>query len=99
MVWGTIPIGAFIGGLLGNSIGLRPTLWIGTIGLSLAFVPVALSPVRKLKEIPAGPEESDGAEGDLEIVAAPDLVPISQLAPLDAVVDLDGQDQGANAET
>jgi len=26
MVWGTMPIGSFLGGILGNTIGLRPTL-------------------------------------------------------------------------
>jgi MFS family permease len=86
MVWGTIPIGAFVGGVLGNTIGLRPTLWIGTAGLSLAFVPVALSPVRKLKEIPPPIDGQDLAEV-IEVLAEPDRVNLSQLSPLDAVVE------------
>lgn len=52
IVWGTMPIGAFIGGILGNTIGLRPTLWISAIGGSFCFLPPLLSPVRHLKEIP-----------------------------------------------
>jgi MFS family permease len=28
LVWGTMPIGAFVGGILGNTIGLRPTVWV-----------------------------------------------------------------------
>ena len=29
IVWGTMPLGALIGGALGTAIGVRPTLWIG----------------------------------------------------------------------
>jgi MFS family permease len=57
MVWGTIPIGAFLGGVLGGSIGLRPTLWVAAIGSLLAFIPPLLSPVRTLERIPEMPSE------------------------------------------
>jgi MFS family permease len=77
MVWGTIPIGAFLGGLLGNTIGLRPTLWVSAIGSFLPFLPVLFSPVRTLERIPQPPEE------ELDAVAAPDVVPRSQLPPVD----------------
>jgi len=60
MVWGTIPIGSFVGGILGNTIGIRTTMWIGAIGGLLAVVPPLLSPVRRLERIPALPEESVG---------------------------------------
>jgi MFS family permease len=52
MVWGTMPIGSFLGGVLGNAIGLRPTLWIAAIGGLLAFLPPFASPVRSLERIP-----------------------------------------------
>ena len=52
MVWGTIPIGSFVGGILGSRIGLRPTLWIGAIGQLVAFVPPLLSPVRRQRSMP-----------------------------------------------
>jgi MFS family permease len=58
IVWGTIPIGAFLGGLLGETIGLRPTLWVAAIGTVFAFVPPLLSPVRTLERIPE-PEEGE----------------------------------------
>jgi MFS family permease len=32
--------------------GLRPTLFVGAIGASLAFVPLVLSPLRALREVP-----------------------------------------------
>ena len=53
IVWGTIPIGALAGGVLGGVIGLQNTIWVGAIGSFLAFLPVLLSPVRSLQEIPS----------------------------------------------
>jgi len=57
LVWGTLPLGAFAGGVLGQLIGVRPTLWVGAIGGLLPFVPVLLSPLRHLKELPSRSEE------------------------------------------
>jgi len=53
IIWGTIPIGALVGGVLGGVIGLQATIWVGAIGAFLGFLPVLLSPVRSLKEIPS----------------------------------------------
>jgi MFS family permease len=52
IVWGVIPIGAFLGGVLGGHIGLRATLWISAAGQLLAFLPPLLSPVRRLSSLP-----------------------------------------------
>lgn len=57
IVWGTIPIGSLIGGALGTTIGLLPTLWIGAIGGFCSLLPLVLTPVRTLRTIPSGPEE------------------------------------------
>jgi len=56
IVWGTIPIGALIGGILGTVYGLVPVLWVSAIGAGLSFLPVLFSPVRSLREIPAQAE-------------------------------------------
>lgn len=56
IVWGTIPVGALIGGVLGTLVGLVPVLWLSAIGGSLSFLPVLFSPVRSLREIPAQAE-------------------------------------------
>ncbi len=52
IVWGTIPLGAFVGGVLGSIVGLREAIGIGVVGGTLAFLWVLFSPVRSLKEIP-----------------------------------------------
>jgi MFS family permease len=52
IVWGTIPIGATVGGFLGGVIGLHETIWIGAIGGTFVFLPVLFSPVRSLERIP-----------------------------------------------
>jgi predicted MFS family arabinose efflux permease len=52
LVWGTMPIGALIGGALGGVIGLRETLFVAAGGATLAFLFVLLSPVRSLRTIP-----------------------------------------------
>ena len=57
IVFGTLPLGGILGGALGGTIGLRPTLWIAAGFGSIAFLPVLLSPVRTLREIPPPPEE------------------------------------------
>ncbi len=58
IVWGTIPLGSITGGVLGNVIGLHPTIWVGAIGGLVAFVPVALSSVRTIERMPE-PAEDD----------------------------------------
>ena len=81
MVWGTIPIGAFIGGVLGRSLGLRPTIWISAIGGLLSIIPPVISPVRTLERIPEA--EPDGPIEALEaervgVGAEPTVAPGSQ---------------------
>jgi MFS family permease len=53
LIWGTLPIGTFLGGLLGGAIGLRPTLVIAGIGSTLASLPMILSSIRSLRTIPS----------------------------------------------
>jgi MFS family permease len=49
VVWGTIPLGAIIGGALGTAIGLRPTLFVGAIGASFCFILMLFSPLREIR--------------------------------------------------
>jgi len=52
VVWGVIPLGSLTGGVLTAWVGLRPTLFVGAVGSSLAFLPLLFSPVRSLREVP-----------------------------------------------
>jgi len=52
IVWGTIPIGATIGGVVATGIGVTQALWIGCLLACVAFLPLALGPVRRLREFP-----------------------------------------------
>ena len=53
IVWGTIPIGAFLGGVLGTAIGIVETIVIGAVVSTLAVLWVGIGPVRRLREQPA----------------------------------------------
>jgi MFS family permease len=53
--YGTRPAGALIGGLLGASIGLRPTLWITVAGGSLAGLLLLPGPIPRFR-MPSGTE-------------------------------------------
>jgi MFS family permease len=68
LVWGTMPLGSLTGGTLAATIGLRPTLFVGAIGAFSSVLPIALSPIRSLREFPP-------AEGDPLLQHEPGLVP------------------------
>lgn len=57
-VWGTIPVGAFAGGLLGSLIGIRATLMVAAVGGIVPLLPVLFSPLRTMRELPAYAEPS-----------------------------------------
>jgi MFS family permease len=53
---GVRPVGTALGGLLGSTIGVRPTLWIATVGSLLGLAFLLPSPIPKLRELPAEAE-------------------------------------------
>ncbi len=66
LVWGTIPIGQIIGGILASTaLGARGALVVGGVLGCFAFVPILLSPVRSLERIPTPAPEGIG-ESPLE---------------------------------
>ncbi|MFK5689769.1 MFS transporter [Ornithinimicrobium sp. LYQ92] len=68
LVWGPMPIGAFVGGILGQQLGLVPTLWIFA-GISMAAaIPVLLSPLRGMRDLPRA---LDALAGDDAAAPAP----------------------------
>jgi MFS family permease len=64
IVWGVMPLGALLGGALASWVSLRFAIWVGAIGMSLAVLPVLLSPVRTLREMPEPVEEPLPSEAD-----------------------------------
>jgi MFS family permease len=67
IVWGVMPLGSLLGGALATEIGLRQTMWVAAAISSTCFLPVLLSPVRGLREMPepaAQPEPADEAPPD-----------------------------------
>jgi predicted MFS family arabinose efflux permease len=51
--YGTRPVGGLVGGALGTLIGLRPTLWIATVGGLAGFLWLLPSPLPRFR-MPAG---------------------------------------------
>lgn len=55
-VWGTMPIGSIIGGIIGETLGVRAAILIGGAGASLAFIPLLFGPVWRINEMPTTEE-------------------------------------------
>ncbi len=72
IVWGTIPIGSLLGGLLATWFGVREALVVAALGSFTAAFWVLFSPVRDLRDMPGmGPDTAESAaEGMAEGVAA-----------------------------
>jgi MFS family permease len=62
IVWGTIPLGGLVGGVLGSTVGLRQTIVVGAIGAGLSFLWILLSPQRHLREMPEPVDEKAAVE-------------------------------------
>ncbi|WP_344153896.1 MFS transporter [Kribbella yunnanensis] len=50
--YGTIPLGALLGGSLASWLGLETALWITTAGVPLAGTVLLISPIRRQRELP-----------------------------------------------
>jgi MFS family permease len=63
--YGTRPLGAVLGGLLGASFGLRPALWVATAGGIAGFVLLLPTPLPRFRmpEPSTGPNLGDARQG------------------------------------
>jgi len=52
IVWGVIPIGSLLGGWFGTQFGVIPTLWIAAAGSVVAALPVLISPLLTMRDLP-----------------------------------------------
>jgi MFS family permease len=78
IVWGVMPLGSLLGGGIATWFNPRAAIWVGAIGMSLAVLPVLLSPVRTLREMPEPVEEALPSEAEASgglLVAATGALP------------------------
>jgi MFS family permease len=52
LVFGTMPIGGLLGGVLATWLGVVPALWIAVAGQFVAALPVLLSPLARMRDLP-----------------------------------------------
>ncbi len=52
IVWGIMPFGGLLGGFLGTHLGVTPTLWVAVAVSALSTLPVALSPLVRMRDLP-----------------------------------------------
>lgn len=52
LVWGPMPVGAFLGGLSGRHLGVVETMWVFAALSVLSALPVLLSPLVGMRELP-----------------------------------------------
>jgi len=58
VLFGALPVGALLAGLLGSTVGYWHAILISTIALTTPMLWLAFSPVFRLKELPPGPNEA-----------------------------------------
>jgi MFS family permease len=52
IVWGTMPLGSLLGGALATATSMHVALWVGAVGGLFAFLPVTLTSVWSIAEMP-----------------------------------------------
>ncbi|MEV7120001.1 MFS transporter [Kitasatospora griseola] len=67
--FGSIPLGALLAGFLGTQLGVRPAMWLMTIGVPLAALILWCSPMRRVRELPTERRTLNSA--DLPATPAP----------------------------
>jgi len=66
IVWGTIPLGSLAGGAIASTWGLHAAIWVGAIGGLFTFLPVTLTSVRRIGQMPEPVVEPTPAQAELE---------------------------------
>jgi MFS family permease len=59
IVWGSMPLGGLLGGWLGTTLGVVPTLWVAVAGTAVAVLPVV--PLLRLRRLPGADAAAAGA--------------------------------------
>jgi predicted MFS family arabinose efflux permease len=58
-VWGVMPIGALLAGVLGTAFGAFTTIVIGGVGMLFASLFVILHPLARMRKLPVAPENQE----------------------------------------
>ncbi|MGW4894820.1 MFS transporter [Kitasatospora sp. NPDC004240] len=66
LVWGTLPLGALLGGALADAAGPRTALWVCAAGTLLMPVPLLFSPLRGMRDLPSAPSEPSTSDAPSE---------------------------------
>ena len=57
IVWGTIPLGTILGGIIATVVGLQQAILVGAFGAFLAVIPLVVTPVRTIRDMPTPAED------------------------------------------
>ncbi|MFF3460409.1 MFS transporter [Streptomyces sp. NPDC002730] len=60
--YGTIPLGALLGGLLGTALGIRTAMAITTAGVPLAALILFFSPIRRSRDLPTSRQPTSNSK-------------------------------------
>ncbi|NUW36544.1 MFS transporter [Nonomuraea sp. SMC257] len=58
VVWGMMPVGALLGGLVAQHLGVRTALWVFMCGRLVSFVPLLFSPLPRIRDFDQARAES-----------------------------------------
>ncbi|MEV6563628.1 MFS transporter [Streptomyces kronopolitis] len=73
LMWGTLPLGALAGGALADAYGARTALVWCAAGFLAVPLPLLLSPLRRMRDLPAGPDEDAARPGAADAAEAATL--------------------------
>ncbi|WP_433859561.1 MFS transporter [Streptomyces kronopolitis] len=73
LMWGTLPLGALAGGALADAFGARTALVWCAAGFLAVPLPLLLSPLRRMRDLPAGPDEDAARPGAADAAEAATL--------------------------
>ena len=52
-VHGVLAVGATVAGLIGEYAGVRTALWVAALGVAFSWLPIAFSPLRRVRDLTA----------------------------------------------